>query len=358
MQSNAPVQRKDRQFHLDFIRALACLSVVMGHTSAHYMMAEPGTAGYAIGSIFNFLVRASVPLFVMLSGALMLDENYKFTREKIGKHIKKLIFFFLFWSAAYCLIYEVAMPVLKGESLSIGEILWKIFEGHTHLWYVPMMIGLYLLLPLLRLWVTDKNRGYVKYFLILGAVFGLALPQIATLAAAFAPGMERLQAVIANFYMYYPMGYTFYFILGWYLNSATELPGKKIICTLGILGLLGTAGGTTALVALGKEDTYLFFDPLTINILLQAIGIFLLGKSIFAHRSPDSNSRFSKAVCFVSKHSLGVYAVHVIILAALTHVISGLSPYFELPALFVACAALSLAVSAILSRIPILRQFV
>jgi surface polysaccharide O-acyltransferase-like enzyme len=62
-----------RKNHLDLLRAIACLSVVMIHVSAEYVVRGSAGADFWLGNLLDSLSRAGVPLFVMISGAAKCD---------------------------------------------------------------------------------------------------------------------------------------------------------------------------------------------------------------------------------------------------------------------------------------------
>ena len=97
----------NRIYYMDILRVIACLCVVMIHTCGSFVTKEYGSVNYWIGNVLDSISRVAVPLFIMISGALLLDENYDYSVGKIKKHIKKMILFFVFWSVVYCLVYEV-----------------------------------------------------------------------------------------------------------------------------------------------------------------------------------------------------------------------------------------------------------
>lgn len=82
--------------HMDVVRVIACFAVIMIHSSAPYVIENFGSLNFWIGNIFDGLARIGVPLFVMVSGALMLDKKYNFSKQKFIEHIKNnYIFYFL-----------------------------------------------------------------------------------------------------------------------------------------------------------------------------------------------------------------------------------------------------------------------
>lgn len=349
------IGKKDRCFYLDFLRAIACLSVVMIHVSAYYFKQNTGWNSW-LGGFCNSISRVGVPLFVMISGALMLDENYAFSWKKCRGHVLKMLVFFVFWSFAYCMGVEVLRNLLQHEKISVSNILWALLKGQGHLWFVPMICALYLLVPLLRLWIKRVNRRYVEYFLLLSAVFAFALPQCVNLLSYVRPGFGQFNEILDNLNMKYPTGFTSYFVLGWYLNNY-ELPRKKIVYIMGIASGLLTFLGTSDILALTNAYHYLFNDNFTLNVALYATAIFTLAKSAFGRKKQPSQ-RLQRNVETLCKHSLGVYAVHVGLLSPLFKLFQQVHVLIALPLVFVCCTLASILLSCMLHKIPLLRRFV
>jgi surface polysaccharide O-acyltransferase-like enzyme len=103
IQSCSKKGAKGRVFYLDVLRAIACIMVVLIHLSGE--MSKNDTFSYWTGNVVNSLARGGVPLFVMISGALMLNEQYEFTRAKWLSHLKKFALIFAVWSCAYAAFY-------------------------------------------------------------------------------------------------------------------------------------------------------------------------------------------------------------------------------------------------------------
>ena len=77
------VKPKSRVYYLDVLRVIACMAVVMIHASAPYLGKDIGSFNFWVGNVLDSLSRIAVPLFVMISGALMLDERCAYRAEKI-----------------------------------------------------------------------------------------------------------------------------------------------------------------------------------------------------------------------------------------------------------------------------------
>lgn len=351
---SAPV--RSRVLYLDIIRVLSCLAVVMIHVSCDYAVAKLGSTDFWLGNFFDSLSRASVPLFVMVSGALFLDERYPFTRKSWLRHIGKMLSFYFFWSTLYAIVYDWLYPLIVYNSFSLPRILWGIINGYIHLWFVPMLIGLYLLLPLLRLWVKSENRRCIEYFLLLSLVFSFIIPQGIQLLNCFCPALSNLSILIDHIQMNYPVGYISYFILGWYLHNC-DLRHKGVVYALGIAGFCMTFFGTYALRASAKAGGYWFYENLTVNVLFHATALFVLAKSVFG-RTQYASTPFHRFIRELSRYSLGVYAVHFIVIAVVSRFFSHAQTLVRILAIHSVSALISVLASCIMSKLPVIRKFV
>ena len=92
------MDKKDKRiYYIDILRVIACLSVILIHASAEYAIKNIESSNFLPANIIDGLARIAVPLFVMISGALLLDKKYDFNIKKHINHILKLIAFYLFW---------------------------------------------------------------------------------------------------------------------------------------------------------------------------------------------------------------------------------------------------------------------
>lgn len=166
---------KKRIYYLDVLRALSCIAVIVIHASSNFLIKDIGSINFVVGDIISSLSRFAVPVFLMISGSLLLDEDYTFTEIKNKKHIMKMILFFVFWSFFYDSLFNVFIPLIKGQNLKHIDIFGIFIVGHYHLWFIYLIIGFYLILPLLRLWINKNNIRFIKYFIILAFVFGFLI---------------------------------------------------------------------------------------------------------------------------------------------------------------------------------------
>lgn len=322
-----------RVFYLDVLRVIACMSVVMIHVSAEFVVRGKSGPDFWLGNLLDSLSRAGVPLFVMISGALMLDENYEFTKKKWLGHIVRMVVFYPVWMIICRL---VGSP-------------------DYHLWFVPMIVGVYLLVPLLRLWVNEMNIRYVEYFLVISAVFVFFLPQCLDMLRHAFGWINVLKTPVENMNMQYTAGYTAYFILGWYLNRSVKC--EKVIRWLTIPGALLTFAGTGFASVILQLSDYPFYENFTINVLMYSASIFVLCRLYFP-RTKNPGGWMPNLIGRIGKYSLGIYAVHLYVIMRWMGIFGDLHCAVAIPLIFVLTVVVSMLISIIFSKIPLLKKIV
>lgn len=362
METNGTILQKtkttERVFFLDILRVIACFCVVMIHTSAEFVVKDFGTFNFWVGNVFDSLARIGVPLFVMISGTIFLDENYNFTNIKLFHHIKKIVVFFVFWSLCYSLFFNLFIPLIKHNNISIKSIIAGTVLGHYHLWFCFMIVGLYLIIPLLRLWVNKENIKQVRYFIILSFIFSMFLPSIIEYLSFLFPAFDSLNSIINNINIRYVGGFTVYFVLGWYLNNY-EIEHKKIFVSLGLSGIAISIIGT-ALLSILTNEPHQAYDNLSVHIAFQAIMVYVLIKNKFTCNDKN-NYPLKKIVSFISNNSFGVYAIHIVILDSTRILLTKIGIYSSIifiPIAFIITTSLSILISFVIKKIPIIKNVV
>ena len=171
-----------RVVYADLVRLIAILMVVLIHSAAPiFSTAAIGSAAFTVSALLDGIAHAGVPLFIMVSGMFLLDEKREVTvRRAIRHYALPLVGLYFFWSFIYATANKVAMPLLLENATISGGIvrdfLIGVLTGAYHMWYLPMMVGLYLITPLLRRFVRADNRHLVRWFLLIVLVLRFVLP--------------------------------------------------------------------------------------------------------------------------------------------------------------------------------------
>lgn len=350
-----PIVSKDRQICFDVLKIIAAFAVVMLHVSAqHWFYVKLKTPEWRAFNLYDGSVRFAVSLFAMISGALFLSKDRPI-RSIYGKYVLRIVTAFLFWSALYA-----AISLYRGTPLS--DAVKEAIKGHYHLWYLYMIVGLYMIVPFLR--PVVRNRTLLRYFLILSFLVGIVVPQTVAILAVFRPNSAAfVQSVWDQAYLYLPFGYSFYFVLGYWLDRI-ELTKRRTALAAALV-----IAGTAATVLLTKRINYymldfrlqhkivLFYQDETVNVAMTSCGVFLLGKGLF--QRPYS-ARAQKAITVLSKATFGVYLVHPILIDAFKAL--GLdtitfNPYLSVPVITILVFLASFVVSLILNQIPFVKKY-
>lgn len=291
---------KDRLVYADILRFVAIFAVVVLHISARALVkAHPYSPVWWSGNLLDSLSRWSVPVFVMISGALLLGTS---KTESVSAFLKrrfsKILIPFFFWSGIY-LLFRWRILHEKLDAVTILQNLTK-EPAFYHLWFMYVILGLYLITPLLRLLLKAAGEADLKYFLWLWAIFTCALPLVSNLTG-FGLGIP----------MDFVAGYIGYFVLGHCLHQRQPM-SKGLLTGLFGLGAALTIGGTWLLTLKkhGWLDQVLFsyFSP---NVVLMAIAVF----GLFQAQRYSDKFTTSPWLGRLSGCSFGIYLCHPLLLA-------------------------------------------
>lgn len=291
MQEDCKIQ--DRYLYLDVLRVVATIAVVFLHVSAKGFSLPVTTFDWYFSAVSDSFVRWAVPMFVMISGALFLRPEKEVTIHRIlTKNVKRLIIAYLFWYLAYA-CFDLAIFSLKSGTLSFEK---RFLEPEFHLWFLPMLMGVYFLVPLLRKMAVDDTLLLYSLFLwgayiTIGFLIERDIPQISPL-----------------FNMNIVIGYTGFFLLGYYL-SRTSLVKRQclVIYALGLMGLFITVAGCIwSSLNRGSADVR-FLSELSPQVAMMAAALFLWVKN----RSSKLGSKTATLVGFCRDDMFGVYLIHV-----------------------------------------------
>ena len=268
-----------------------------------------------------------------------------------------MIIFFIFWSAIYSIVFNVIKPIIiDHESINTLKVIGSFVEGHYHLWFIYMIVGLYLILPLLRLWVKDENKKYIEYFIILSIIFTYCIPQIISIGLNYSNLFENINNIFeTKLNLQYVGGFTTYFILGWYLNNY-DLKSKKIIYLLGIFSTIFTIIGTYILSTTTGKSIQMYGN-LTLNILFQSIMVFIFIKDKYKNKINKGN----KIITMISNNSLGIYAIHAAFVTIIYNLLTRIGlqiAIVNILIIFSTTFIISLLTSYIISKIPIIKNII
>ena len=335
---------------LDSLRALAIIGVIIIHISTPVVkMSYGGNMLYWwIGNIIDSAVRFSVPVFLMLSGATMLNREYKLG-EFYKKRIMRVLVPLLFWMMAYWIFKWYTLPPQNQPHQFTDIVQWAINLFLTigiskHFWYIYMILFIYLIVPFIGMSVRKMN-SWALFFLLCAWVLLCAVSKDFSLNMYSWSGQY-----LSKFYGYFL--YSGYLVLGYYISKHTII--SRNIRLASFIVFLTTIAVSTffaywASQKAGKLNTAVY-SYLSINTIIQSASIFLCFKDFSI-----KNKIISWVLQVISDYSFGIYLVHIMIISiffqngffwTMAH------PLFSLPALVFSTLIYSLLVVYILRKIP------
>lgn len=345
--------------YLDVLRLLATLGVVMIHvTATNWDVAPVGSPTWSVFTFYSAAATWPLPVFAMISGALFLGRN-RSIGTLITKYIARMAAAFLFWSA----LYAAVAAVVRG-GMSRQDLLITFMGGHYHLWFLFLISGLYLVVPLLRPIV--RTPKLTEYFLLLALIFTFLLPQAAQLLRdAPWPFVSRVgqcaAGLLDNAALRMTAGYVGYFVLGYYL-SVTEVPARvrRWIYALGLAGLLATFLLIWGDSVLKQAPSGTYGGAFTLNVLAESAALFLFAR----HHLPPRplSARGAERLRALAGCCFGAYLIHPLVMERLNPLLGldtmAFPALLSVPVIVLFVFAVSMAASALLGQIPLLKRYV
>ena len=389
------LKTENRVVWVDYMRVAACFMVLLVHSTEPFYLGGDGSqiltkADAYWASFFDSIVRACVPLFIVASSYLQFPLHYS-TGVFCRRRAVRILVPFALWSVVYALVWGD-----PGENFH--NLLFNFNYAAGHLWFVYMLIGVYLLMPLLSPWAERVSKRELQVYLGIW-LFTTLIPLIRDWVAGGYSGQEVTYGVSGlprqaltplwgeaswNTYgtFYYFSGFIGYLLLGLYFRRFVgELSWKKTLsiaipCYLG--GFAIVFGGFLSRVfamaqgefpLTGMVDKAVWWETTwcndTIGVVLMTIAWILLFKKIKA-----SGSFYNKVLLPVSKASYGVYLLHLLLLVPICGAMrewlgegaNGLLGVCTTPVEIVVSAVLgfeaSVAVALALHKIPKIGKFI
>lgn len=341
--------RSARLGYCDVLRCLAALAVVLIHCAGATLGAQdPGTTRFMVLNFLNGAARWAVPMFLMLSGAFLLDPDRPMPVKKWLGYLGRMGIAVLLWGFFYA-FYDTRGAHVGLEWFLEALICMVKGELHFHLWYLPMLMGLYLLLPLTRALVRGASRRELWYT---AGLWGAVTLTLNTFYFLFPNALGHTWFNMLGLYCL--STYMGYFLLGYLLRSCELTPRRAWLCYgLGLLGLIATVGGVQLMsLRAGGLDGRLY-EILTPNTCLMAVALFVGARRLEVGKSPV----WAK----LSGLAFGVYLLHPFVL----HVCQGAglpdpawNVAWAVPLEAVAIFAVCLAVSWVLRRLPAVGKYI
>lgn len=343
---------KQRLNWVDWLKALAIIGVIGIHCTSilldnNFLFSFKWYQGVICGSIFRY----AIVTFIMASGYLLLRKVQPIT--VIPKRLKRILIPFIFWLILYAVIKVVFKDAI-GPTWNLFDLLSFIARGFldplgvsVQFWYIYMILGLYILSPILSRWIQNAKLEEIEYLLLIWIIISLL-------------HFIGLKSLLLDYLRYFT-GAIGYFILGYYLTikDNPNLKNPYFGLKLFIIGSLITIIGTIALSHILGQQTLFFIQlgDLTPGAFLQGVGLFIIIYNLDYTRIP---SRINTYMTKISKDSYGIYLINILIVNILNKIGLLKIPYITTIMIIImvfAVLIISDIILDIMSKIPVLKYF-
>ena len=349
-------QLRGRAVPVDLIRTIAIVGVILLHASNDLTIQQMNQfeiIRWTTVDIYQSIGRIGVPLFVMLTGALLLQPS---KNESLSVFFKKrwarIGLPWIFWGGAY-FAWDF---LVEHQAFTSNAIIQGLLNGpYYQFWYLYMLVGLYLLTPILRIFIAHADQTIITYFVVLWFL-GVAILPVFGLFTTYQLSSD----------VFILTGYVGYFVLGTYLLMVQIR--RSTLSIFMILGLALTVIGTYVLAAtVGGVEMYFFQQYFSPTLILASVMVFLLLLTVkpLSVQKVTSISTGNRLIKAISENSLALFLFHVMILESLQNgyfgfAINGntINSIIGVPLMTVIVLFVSLAIILLLKKVPYLKKLI
>lgn len=347
---------------VDLIRTIAIVLVILLHAAIEpnpsiNIMSPQGLQLWWASDVYNSIARICIPLFIMLTGALLLQPSklneplrvfFKKRWARIGIPV-------LFWGLAY---FAWQFFVNK-TALNADSILQGIFAGpYYHFWFIYLLVGLYLLAPILRVIVAHANWAIIKYFLLIWFV-GTGIIPLFTLY-----GNISNQSFWFGQSVFIMTGMVGYFILGAYVTKF-RLRSSVLVIILALSSIWTILGTYFVVGNLGEQYGQFFLDASSFSVIFASVALFVLLAAVPSQTMETKYPRGNRVLKIISQNTLPIYLFHVMVLETLQKGYLGfqisvktMNPIIEIPLITAVTLLICLVIIVPLKKIPYIKRII
>ena len=335
-----------RKNYISLLRVIAMFAVIATHVCTTAWTDFPGftKSGGALYRSIISVCHFAVPVFFMITGALMLDPNRQMSLNKL---IKKYILKYALVILVFCWFFALLEEYFNTKELTLnmfGTSFFAMLQGQSwaHMWYMYTLLGIMFIVPILRIITKYADKKTIDFIFVIGIAF-LSIIPIFKMYTSFALGIIFPVSII------YPL----YMLIGYWLDSGEYKISNKI-CTMALISCFIILIGLSIL----NQDIkfpigYAAYEsPL---IVLASISLFSLLK--------NSKVKENKVIDFVDTTSFGVYILHMFWINILYKFIELnpfdlVNPYVGFIVIFSNVSCLSIASSCVLKKVPVIGKLI
>lgn len=350
----------NRVYFLDYLRVVACFMVILVHCIEPFYLGEGGTVIASRSdalwvTCIDSLLRIAVPLFVMISSYLLVPVVGS-TEHFYYRRVKRVVVPFIIFSLAYALIPAWGSGGDIDILGNIKSLTFNFLPLSGHLWFVYMMIGVYLIMPIISPWLERVSARGERMFIAIW-ILATAVPFIRELGLEIR-GTEGIwgEASWNEFgTLYYISGFIGYVVAADYIRKYVDWGvGKTLAVALPMLALGYAITAIPFYNAIPDSypihesidlaiDMELSWSFATLGPALETLAVFLLFRLI------KRGGKMYGFVAHISKRSYGIYLAHMFVLVPVFGWVNNWG--MATPLVMVVSAMLTMAITAVIAEI-------
>lgn len=354
------MENNNRRLYFDIMKILACFFVIFNHTGNYgfflFSTYKTGSFKFFLLMFLSIFCKFAVPLFLTISGALLLNKQEESLKHIWLKRILKIVILLTIFSFIYYL-YEIH---LGNQAFNLPTFIKGFYEGkwNSQFWYLYIFIAYLASLPLLRTFVKNLDTKYFYYMFILVIIARSIMPIVQYLVfnnTTIVNDNMIIKWITEDIFIYPCLGYFLEYKFDinkhkkiipimWCINIITII----LSCYLTSLKVIDTGICTEK----GSQDFFNIFSLINCSTIFITIKYFCLNINI--------KNTIKNIITSLSECTLGIYVFQYLI--ALEIKIHILDKYYSTPnfgttiiytlTIFTICYIITL----ILKKIPIIKK--
>lgn len=353
---------KRRYANIDLLKTCAILMVIILHSQIYNINFIENFKISTIMQYFFRIITEGVPIFIVVNGYLLLNKK----DFELKKHIKKMLkifFILIIWS----FILTILIKLIYNEKLVLKEIIKNVLITNINnkytgiLWFLQNLIALYLIYPILKN-THDTNKNIYNYIFIILMINTIFVNLFSLISQMIETKIKFdyiniFTTYIGNFQILSNRNFLIFFMLGGYLYEYKEkFENKKIRMMWITIGIIAWIIALLYAIIMSKLQNKTYgenFNYNTIFILLNIIGIYAL-----TYKYQYNNKWYNKLITCISKNTLGIYLVHILIIKIINRIYLGPNSLLFKGTKVLITFFLSFFITIIIKKIPKIKKII
>jgi surface polysaccharide O-acyltransferase-like enzyme len=287
---------KNETGYLNILRVYACITVVIYHAFLYIILFHGSSLTISEEQICTIMINLwlwRLPTFAMISGVLFLNPQKEISLKKLfTKYILRIVLALFLFGVPYAFLEIFFDAHYRFNAGQTGQAIINVLQGKTwdHMWYLYMITGLYLFVPLLKIFVMYTSKRILEYVLIILFIF-----------TSLIPSLQNSLSIYFGIYIPVNSVFVFYFLLGHYIHQYDIRVNNKVLLLMSTLYLLLVVLFIPNSPFTNGDCPFCFYNQISPFIVMITFAVFCLVRQ---------NIKTNKFHDFISKQSFGIYLIH------------------------------------------------